>query len=120
MTLSYLRSNKEEICITGHSGQNVKTSQEFQQMKIDWKLIRGLSPPNKVDGHIQMNRRVPEFFLDFGFENFGFLPAPAKHTGKKPRGIRVDGLHLLNNLIPSDFLKVFIFGPCADWKLCNR
>ena len=88
-------------------------------MKIDEELIRGLSSPNKVYGDVQMNRRVPKFALNFSFENLGFLPAPAKHTSKEPGSIRIDALQLLGNLIPSDFLKVRILGPYANWELIN-
>ena len=67
-----------------------------------------------------MNRWVPELVLDFSFEDFGFLRAPAKHTSKETRGIGVDTLHLLDSLIPSDFFQARIFWPSTDWKLIDN
>lgn len=67
-----------------------------------------------------MNRRVPELVLGFCLENLGFLPIPAKHTSKETRGIRVDGLHHLDSLVPSDFLIMRIFGPGTNWNLIDK
>lgn len=86
-------------------------------MKIDCKSIRGLSPPNKVNGDIEMNRRVPELVCNLSFENFGFLLTPTEYTSKKSGRVRVVALHLLDSLVPPDFLQVRVFGPCTNREL---
>lgn len=64
-----------------------------------------------------MNRWVPEFTFDLCLENLSFGRIPTKHASEESRSVGINALHDMHGLVPSDFLKIGIFGPYTNWAL---
>lgn len=64
-----------------------------------------------------MNRTVLEFLLRLCHNHLNLLIAPAEHSPKKLRRVRVNGLPRLDRLILANLLELWVLGPWADRNL---
>lgn len=70
-----------------------------------------------MNGKIQVNLWVNDFFFDLGHEHLDFLHLPAKNLAEESWRIRLDSLNLLHRLKLTYVFEFGVLGPRADRNL---